>query len=233
MKLAGVYRIRKWTLQSDGSVSLELVPSGDGVEPIRIDAAFKWDYLRLTVMGPQSNWRHQGVLYREKRFLDRVNLSAEIARDPTRWNVKQHTELPASPGQWRIFVWVAKSGSVFWVDLDETGAGSYWASDRNCETSKGKIKTTEVVSRQLYDSILSCFKGYHRKDVPMASKEQVEESPCEDPSYLVTFEVSVGEQQLSFQIPDLKSLDECVGLRPIVEECAGLLPEATRKGIDQ
>ncbi len=232
MELSSVYRIKKWTLQSDGSVPLELVPNGGGAEPIRVDAALRWDYLRLAVMG-RSGWTNQAVLYREKRFLDRVNLSAEIARDPTRWNVNQQIALPASPRQWQLFVWVAKSGTIFWVKLDETGAGSYWASDRNCETSEGKIKSTEVVSRQLYDSILSCSKNCRPKDVPTASEEQEEKTPCEDPSYLVTLDVLVGEQQRSSHIPPLKSLDECAGLRPIVEECAGMLPEDTRKGIER
>jgi hypothetical protein len=88
-KLEGVYRIKKWTLLSDGSVPLELVPIGDGVEPIQLDAVLKWNYLRLTAMRiPPYTWRHQGVLYREDPFLDRAKLSAEIARDPSKWKVK-------------------------------------------------------------------------------------------------------------------------------------------------
>jgi hypothetical protein len=144
----------------------------------------------------------------------------------------QRAVLPASPRQWWVHVWVGTPKSVFWVQLDETGTGNYWVSDSANRRSEGKIKTTAVISRRIYDSVRSCFNSYHLKDVPMPSEGQVEKMMGEKPFYIVSFAVRIGEQQLSFDTPFLKSFDAYAGLPPIVEECARLLPEDARKGID-
>ena len=144
----------------------------------------------------------------------------------------QRAVLPEAPRQWWVHVWVGTPKSVFWVQLDETGSGDYWASDAADKSSEGKVKTTAVISQHIYDSVRRRFSTHLLREAPMLSVDQLQKMRDENPFYTVSFTVRVGQQQLSFDTPLLKSLDAYPGLRPIVVECVGLLPEDTRKGID-
>lgn len=139
--------------------------------------------------------------------------------------------LPEAPREWWVHVWVGTPHSVFWVQLDETGAGKYWAKSDGQESVEGEMRTSPEASRRIYDSVLRLFRRYSITDVPMLSVDQIQEMMEKKPIYHVSFTVRVGQQQLSFDTPLLESLDEYTGLRPVVAECAALLGDRLRNEI--